>query len=226
MGENQTLPSPFSPGTHWGAREVAGQVPAKARRVNSRSGPRTPSGPPRGFRPRGFHSNGCAGLRAPRDAPGSEVIPVATETSRATAARTGRFRRIAPQSPRRPEAWSAGWPVPGVLAAGHSGGRRRVACVPPLFGAPLGRLRARLRPDPRGARLLEADPSRRGGRLAASRKQSTSRLLLWRAGLCPSRASAFDGGSRGRKLSSWVWFWESRAPPSLQMTALKRKRTK
>nr|XP_024649736.1 uncharacterized protein LOC112427336 [Macaca nemestrina] len=46
-------------------------------------------------------------MPGPRDALGSEVISVATETSRATAAPTGRFRRIALRSPLRAEAGSA-----------------------------------------------------------------------------------------------------------------------
>lgn len=80
----------------------------------------------------------------PPDAPRSEVISVATETSRAMAAGTGRFHRIAPLRSRRPEAASAwGW-VPGALATGDSRRRPARRCVRPLLRAQLGGLRARL----------------------------------------------------------------------------------
>lgn len=95
-----------------------------------------------------------------------------------------------------------------------------VACVPSLFRAASGRLRARLRPDSRGTRLREADPSRRGVRLGVGRKQFTTRSLPRKAGALPQSCHlpdlsltltprpqrpgpfVFDSGFRGRMLSS------------------------
>lgn len=104
------------------------------------------------------------------------------EASRATAARTGRFRRIAMRSPQRSQARSAWWRVRGLGRASH----------PEEDGAwpacPLSSDSIRQPPKPtsartpRGARLLKADPSRG---VAGSWLAENCGTRLWAAGALP-----------------------------------------
>lgn len=131
----------------------------------------------------------AAKLPQPQRTPTSEVISLATQTSRATAARqlgqtaSAALRLGAPALRGEERAW--GWSG-GSGRGSHPKEDRAWPCHPSSQGS-VSRLRSRLGPDHRGARLLEGEPSRRGGRLSACRKQMITNALET-LGSAPRRA--------------------------------------